>query len=350
MITVPVGTSVPYNVHIGSGILENAGELTRAVLSGRAALITDSVVNTLYADKAAASFENAGFDTIRYVFPAGEANKNLTQLAGILEFLAENALTRADFLVALGGGVCGDLAGFAAASYLRGIPFVQIPTTFLSAADASVGGKTAVNLAAGKNLAGAFHQPSLVICDTDTFATLPPDVYADGAAETLKTALIADTEFFDFLASENRSSGINEIIQKDIEIKSRFVAEDEFDRGKRQMLNFGHTIGHAIEICSDFAVSHGHAVAIGMCAAAKAAYTFGLAGQDFSGSIREALALYGIDTICPYPAHLLAEAAMRDKKRFGASINIIFLKEIGEAALWALPAQDLEKFIEAGLS
>ena len=351
MITVPVkASSASYNVLIGSGILKNTGALVQSVLRGRAALLSDSTVSALYGDTVAASLENAGFDVIRYVFPAGEEHKNLTEYAGILAFLSENALTRSDFLVALGGGVCGDMTGFAAATYLRGIPFVQIPTTFLAAADASVGGKTAVDLPAGKNLVGAFHQPSLVICDTDTFASLPPETYADGMVETIKHGLIYDEEFFRFLASADRRGAINEIVRKDVEIKSRFVAEDEFDRGLRQMLNFGHTIGHTIEKNSNFTISHGRAVAIGMCAAAKAAYAFGIAAEDYSGAIRDALTLYGVDTKCPYPAHLLADAALRDKKRFGGTIHIIYLKKIGEAAVHPLPVEQLEEFLEAGCS
>lgn len=351
MITVPVTTATAsYDVHIGSGILDRAGELIRPVLRGKAALIADTTVDALYGDRAAASLANAGFEVLRYAFPAGEENKNLTEYARILTFLAENALTRGDFLVALGGGVCGDMTGFAAATYLRGIPFVQIPTTFLAAADASVGGKTAVDLGAGKNLVGAFHQPSLVICDTDTFASLPPETYADGMVETIKHGLIYDKAFFEHLSSGDRRNEINEIVRKDVEIKRSFVAEDEFDRGRRQMLNFGHTIGHTVEKNSNFTISHGHAVAIGMVAAAKAAYAFGLTPEDLSGQIQDALALYGIDTKCPYPAHLLAEAALRDKKRFRGTINIIYLKEIGEAAVYPLPVEQLEDFLAAGCS
>ncbi|MBQ6470139.1 MAG: 3-dehydroquinate synthase [Lachnospiraceae bacterium] len=348
MITVPVKTSAPYDVHIGSGILQKAGELIRPVLRGRAALITDSTVDSLYGDIVRQSLADSGFDAVSYVFPAGEEHKNLSEYAGILSFLAENAVTRGDFLIALGGGVSGDMTGFAAATYLRGIPFVQIPTTFLAAADASVGGKTAVDLAAGKNLVGAFHQPSLVICDTDTFSTLTPAAFADGMTETIKHGLICDRAFFDFLASGDRRGEINEIVRKDVEIKSSFVAADEFDRGRRQMLNFGHTIGHAVEVNSEFSVSHGRAVAIGMCAAAKAAHAFGLCGEDLSVPIREALSRYGIDSACPFSAASLTEAALRDKKRFGETINIIYLKTIGEAAVHPLPVRQLEAFLRAG--
>ena len=350
MYTVSINTAPPYDVCIGSGILSDAGALIRRVLPGRAALITDTTVGPLYGDTVARSLEENGISYIRYEIPAGEEHKNITEYAKILEFLAENALTRADYLIALGGGVCGDMTGFAAATYLRGIPFVQMPTTFLAAADASVGGKTAIDLSAGKNLAGAFHQPSLVICDTDTFTSLPPDTYADGMVETIKHGLIYDKEFFRFLAEADRRNEINEIVRKDVEIKRHFVMEDEFDRGIRQMLNFGHTIGHTVEKNSHFTISHGHAVAIGMCAASKAAYAFGLAKEDFSGVIKDALSRYGIDTRCPYPAPLLADAALRDKKRFGGTINIIYLKEIGEAAIHPLPVEKLEAFLEAGIA
>ncbi len=350
MITVPVYSSATYDVCIGSGILMRAGSLIRAVLTGRAALITDTTVDRLYGDTVAGSLRDAGIDFVRYAFPAGEKNKNIAEYARILEFLAENALTRTDFVIALGGGVCGDMAGFAAASYLRGIPFVQIPTTFLAAADASVGGKTAIDLAAGKNLAGAFHQPSLVICDTDTFSTLPAASYADGMVETLKHGLIFDKGFFDYLAEADRRNAVDELVRKDVEIKSRFVSEDEFDRGRRQMLNFGHTIGHAVEKASNYSISHGHAVAIGMRAAAKAAFSFGFVEEDFSGIIRDVLSLYDIPSECPFSASVLTDAALRDKKRSGDTIRIIYLQKIGEAGAHELPVSELGSFLEAGIN
>ena len=219
----------------------------------------------------------------------------------------------------------------------------------LAAADASVGGKTAVDLPEGKNLVGAFHQPSLVYCDCGTFRTLPSGTFADGAAETIKHGLIADPAFFDFLLSHDMREEIEYVVRKNVEIKNTFVAADEFDRGRRQILNFGHTIGHTIEKNSDFTISHGRAVAIGMKASARAAYAFGLASEDLSGVISQALTRAGLDLACPFTPEQLTEAALHDKKRFDDTVNIIYLKKIGEPAIEPLPVAKLTDFLRAGL-
>ena len=367
MISLQVRTEPPYPVLIGSGLLPAAGALIRehlpAFAGAHTAVITDSTVNELYGDTAVHSLENAGFRVSRCVFPAGEQNKNIAEYAKILSFLAEEKITRGDFLITLGGGVAGDMGGFAAATYLRGIPFVQIPTTFLAAADASVGGKTAVDLPAGKNLAGAFHQPSMVIIDPALFATLSETAFQDGLTESLKHGLIADADFFRRLAESGRGCDLENAVRRDVEIKSIFVAEDPLDKGRRMMLNFGHTIGHAIEKNSNYRLSHGQSVAIGMCMAQKAAVSFGIT-EYTEKPIEEALARCGIcsrlsslafseDTDAAFSpdcfsTEALAKAALGDKKRFGGTVNIIYLKNAGEAAVHPLPAEDLPAFIEAG--
>ena len=253
-----------YPVYIGGGLLDHCGELTARHSNGRCAVICDDTVCGLYGPQVCRSLEAAGLSPVLYAFPAGEQHKTLSTYGAILGFLAENHITRSDCVIALGGGVTGDMAGFAAATYQRGIDFIQVPTTFLAASDASVGGKTAVDLPAGKNLAGAFWQPRAVICDTDTFATLPESAFQDGAAETLKHGLIADGEFFHFLMSEDMYRHMDAVVRRNVEIKAAVVAEDEREQGKRKLLNFGHTLGHAIEKCSGYRVSHGHAVATGM--------------------------------------------------------------------------------------
>ncbi len=352
MITVSVAASKQYDVLIGTDILPGLGKAVREVFpsAGRAALVTDTTVGALYGAPAEESLRAAGFDVPRITIPAGEQYKTLATYGDVLAGLADAQITRADLIVALGGGVTGDLAGFAAATCLRGIPFVQVPTTFLAAADASVGGKTAVDLPQGKNLVGAFHQPSLVFCDCGTFRTLPRPTFADGAAETIKHGLIADPSFFEFLLTHDMAEEIEYVVRKNVEIKSTFVAADEYDRGRRQILNYGHTIGHTIEKNSNFTISHGRAVAIGMKASARAACAFGLVPEDLSAVIADALTRAGLDLACPYTPEQLTEAALHDKKRFDSTVNIIYLKKIGEAAIHPLPVTELTDFLRAGLA
>ena len=350
MQTITVNASTPYPVHIGPGLLERAGELIAGVTKSRTcAVITDATVEKLYAAVVCRSLQEAGFQVCLHTFPAGEQSKNLQTYGGMLEFLAENKLTRSDFVIALGGGVVGDMAGFAAATYQRGVDYVQMPTTFLAASDSSVGGKTAIDLAAGKNLAGAFHQPSMVICDTDTFKSLPEDAFADGVAETVKHGLIADRDFYHFLMTEDIHSRIDGVVRRNVEIKSAVVNEDEFERGKRKLLNFGHTLGHAIEKNSGFTVPHGHAVAIGMVLAARAGEKLGHSPAGTLDAVRSACRRFGLPTECPYTAGELYAAATGDKKRDGGSIDVVVLEETGKAKTVRLDMDGLREFTEAAL-
>ena len=236
------------------------------------AVITDSNVDKLYSNILISSLEKSGYKVSKFVFDAGEQSKNANTFVDILEFLANSGLTRSDCVFALGGGVVGDIAGFAASVYLRGIKFVQIPTTLLAAVDSSVGGKTAVNLPAGKNLVGAFHQPSLVLCDLDTLDTLPESVFQDGCAEVIKYGVIYDAGLFSHLAENGLAFEREYVISRCVELKRNVVEQDEFDTGARQMLNYGHTIGHGIEAQSGFSVTHGQAVAIGMAIVSRASH------------------------------------------------------------------------------
>lgn len=348
MQTVMVNASVTYPVHIGGGLLVRMGELIAGAAKSRAcAVITDTTVEKLYAAQVCRSLQNAGFRVCLHAFPAGEQNKNVNTYAGMLEFLAENKLTRSDFVVALGGGVTGDMAGFAAATYQRGIDYIQAPTTFLAASDSSVGGKTAIDLAAGKNLAGAFHQPKMVICDTDTFRTLPPDVFADGMAETLKHGLIADADFFNALVGKSLDAG--EMVRKNVEIKASVVNEDEFERGRRKLLNFGHTLGHAIEKISGFTITHGHAVAMGMALASRAAERLGYSPAGTLDAVMEAVRKYHLPVECPYTAGEIYAAAASDKKRDRDGIDVVVLEKIGRAKTVRLDMEGLRGFVEAAL-
>ena len=346
MQTITVNASTPYPVHIGPGLLERAGELIAGVTGSRTcAVITDTTVEKLYAAAVCRSLQEAGFQVCLHAFPAGEQSKNLGTFGGMLEFLAENKLTRSDFVVALGGGVTGDMAGFAAAAYQRGIDYIQMPTTFLAASDSSVGGKTAIDLAAGKNLAGAFHQPKMVI----TFRTLPPDAFADGMAETLKHGLIADGGFYRFLMTGDVRGSMDEVVRRNVEIKAAVVGEDEKERGKRKLLNFGHTLGHAIEKCSGYTVAHGRAVAVGMVLASRAAERLGYSPAGTLEAVRGACRRFDLPTECPYTASELYAAATGDKKRDGGSIDVVVLKEIGRAETVRLDLEGLREFTEAAL-
>ena len=303
----------------------------------------------LYGGRVQDSLKRAGFDFHAYTFPAGEQNKNLDTYRKILEFFALNRLTRSDFVIALGGGVAGDMAGFAAATYQRGVDYIQLPTTFLAASDSSVGGKTAVDLEAGKNLVGAFHQPKLVLCDTETFRTLTPETFADGVAETVKHGLIADRDFFNSLMAGRMDTDINGVVRRNVEIKASVVGEDEFERGKRKLLNFGHTLGHAIEKLSGFTVTHGHAVAIGMVLACRAAERLGHSPAGTLETVLDACRRFRLPTECPYSAQALYDAATGDKKRDGGSIDVVVLEETGRAKTVRLDMEGLRAFVEAAL-
>ena len=350
MEIVHVAAARDYDVHIGIGLLDTCGEQMAAVTEARrCALITDSTVGPLYAGRVEESLRSAGFSLCAYQFPAGEGNKTIATYAAILEFLAEQRLTRSDVVIALGGGVTGDMAGFAAATYQRGVDYVQMPTTFLAASDASVGGKTAVDLPAGKNLAGAFWPPRLVVCDCGTFSTLPPETFSDGVAETLKHGLIADAAFFDFLMREPIREHLPAVVKRNVEIKAAVVSADEREQGKRKLLNFGHTLGHAVEKCSGYTVSHGHAVAMGMAMAARAAERLGYSPGGTLDAVLAANRRYGLPTACPYGAEELYDAATGDKKRRGGKIDVVVLEEIGRARTVELDMAGLRAFVEAAL-
>ena len=350
MTSVQVNASSTYPVHIGAGLLDQSGErISQVTKSRRCAVVTDSTVGPLYAARVCASLERAGFAALLYTFPAGEQNKNIENYSKILEFFAQNRLTRTDCVASLGGGVAGDMAGFAAATYQRGVDYIQMPTSFLAASDSSVGGKTAVDLAAGKNLAGAFWQPKMVLCDTDTFSSLPADTFADGIAAPIKHAFIKDKEFLDFLLSADIRQSIQQVVRRNVEIKAAVVGEDEFEHGTRKFLNFGHTLGHAIEKCSGYGVTHGHAVAVGMVLASRAAERLGYSPAGTLEAVIRANKHFGLPTECPYTAGELYDAATGDKKRDGGSIDVVVLETVGQAKTVRLDMDGLRAFTEAAL-
>ncbi len=346
MQKINVKASIEYDVLVGDGILADCGKLAADVLGAcSACIITDDNVAPLYLDAVAQSFADAGFSVVTYVFKHGEENKTIETVSCICEFLAENRLTRSDIVVALGGGITGDTAGFAAAVYLRGIRFVQIPTTFLAAIDSSVGGKTGVNLTAGKNLAGAFHQPSLVICDPQCFKTMQRDRYLDGTAEAVKYAVLKDRELISLIDTD-----ITETIVQCVTIKRDVVSKDEFDRGERQLLNLGHTFGHAIEKLSGFEITHGHAVAIGMVIAAKGGEWLKVTEKGTADELSRILSDFDLPVRCPFSAQELAETASGDKKRSGSAINLVLPERIGKCRLYKADVKDLCEFAQHGLN
>ena len=348
--TIHVHTAPSYAVSIGAGLLRCCGETLRTILPiCHVAVITDSNVAPLYLDTVCESLRAAGYAVSSHVIPAGEAHKNLETLSDILEFLAESQLTRADCIAALGGGVTGDMAGFAAGCYLRGIRCVQLPTTLLSAVDSSVGGKTAIDLKAGKNLAGVFLQPAAVLCDTDCLASLPAAVFADGAAEAIKTGVLSDESLFSLFEDGTLTSAPADVIARCVAYKAGVVERDEKEQNERRALNLGHTIGHAIEKCSDYTIPHGHAVAAGLAIMARAAEKLGWTDEPIAERIAACLAKNGLPTDTEYSAEALTAAALRDKKRAGDSITIVVPKKIGLCELKKLPVVELSSVITAGL-
>jgi len=311
------------------------------------AIVTDSNVAPLYEQTVAESLANAGFSVISYTIPAGEASKCFSQYAALCRWLAENQVTRSDALVALGGGVVGDLTGFTAATYLRGVQFLQVPTTLLAMVDSSVGGKTGIDIPEGKNLVGAFYQPSAVICDPATLATLPAAVLSDGAAEAIKHGMIRSAELLGIMNSEQV---LMRIISENVKIKRDIVQQDEFDTGERQLLNFGHTIGHAIELLSDFAISHGSGVAIGMAIITRAAVKRGVCPPKCLEVLEELLGKYNLPMACEFSAEKIFQAALTDKKRTGDTITEVIPCDVGVCVLEKMPVDELLQWIEDGIA
>jgi len=270
-------------------------------------------------------------------------------LNDIWNALAQTQFTRSDLIVALGGGVCGDISGFAAASYLRGIKFIQIPTTLLAAVDSSVGGKTGINLKSGKNLAGAFHQPSVVLCDPDTFGTLPFEVFSDGVSEAIKSGIIKDPSLFYKFKDGSYINELDSIVSSCVKIKGYIVENDEFEGGMRKLLNLGHTVGHAIEKCSKYKISHGHAVAIGIAIAAKAAEKSGLSKEGTADEIITTLKACSLPVSCDFTADELAEVILNDKKRIDNKVTFVLPNSIGNCIMHDVETNDIKDFISLGM-
>lgn len=338
MKTLAVNTSRPYEIKIGRGSLDQAGVLCRQAIPNarKLTIVTDSRVLPLYLARTADSLEQMGFQIQCLTVPAGEASKSAEQLVILWEKMMAFGMTRTDAVVALGGGVVGDLAGFAAATLLRGVDYVQIPTTLLSQVDSSVGGKVAIDLRAGKNLAGAFWQPSLVIIDPGCLDTLPDRTFSDGMAEVIKYGCILDRKLFELL---NRCGSRVRVMERIVDVvytccdlKRRVVVEDERDTGLRQLLNFGHTVGHAFELAGHYETwTHGQGVAAGMNWAAQLGIELGVTPPETVECIQELLKKFDLPLDIPCPWETMTEAVGLDKKNAGDHISLIVLEKLGQA-------------------
>lgn len=346
MKTIHVNTSHPYDVLIERDGLKKCGEYIRTITkSNKAAIITDDIVGGLYAQTAADSLAQNGFETCVFTFPNGEQSKNLTTFGQILDFLCENNITRSDIIIALGGGVVGDVTGFAAASYLRGVDFIQIPTTLLAQIDSSVGGKTAIDIKGGKNLVGAFKQPAMVICDSNTLRTLSPEILSDGMAEAVKYGMIRDEKLFELIEKHDLDSideVMDEMIYTCIDIKRDVVEHDEFDKGERMILNFGHTLGHALEGWHEYTnFTHGMGVAAGMCL-----ITGKLCDSPVIDRLQKCLVNYRLPVGTDIPMSELLPFCSKDKKRESDSLSYIVCRTIGKAEIVKVTVEEFNKLME----
>jgi 3-dehydroquinate synthase len=353
---IPVATpSRSYDVHVGRGILAYTGQIARTAVGGVAAcIIADDTVAELYVPKVKTSMEQAGYTCTVLTFPAGEASKTPATLERLLEGMATAQLTRSDIVVALGGGVTGDIAGLAAALYLRGIPVVQVPTSLLAMVDSSVGGKTAVDLPQGKNLMGAFWQPSAVVADVDCLTTLDPQVFHDGCAEVIKHAVLADLDLFNELSTQpltNDEADLDRLVRivaRNVEIKRDIVTADEREADQRKLLNFGHTIGHAVEAASGFSMGHGACVAVGMCCISRAASAMGWCMPEVPIVIERACAAVGLPVDTTLDRDVIVDYALHDKKRSGDTITVVTPKRIGLCEQRTLTLDEFERLVAAG--
>ena len=347
MITVPVeARSSSYEVIIGAGLLDDISDRIRQITAAkRCVVVSGENVFPLYGERVLSNLRDGGFDSYAIVFPSGEDTKCMQRYEELLNFLTSKKMTRSDCLIALGGGVTGDLTGFAAATYQRGIPYIQIPTTLLAAVDSSVGGKTAINLSAAKNQVGAFYQPKLVLCDTDCLKTLPPREMHAGFAEVIKYAILGDADLFDMLSEDNHT--FESIIEICVRMKADIVADDENDLGRRKLLNFGHTFGHAVESRSQYRLLHGEAVSIGMSMMSGAAVKMGYLDEESKNAVLNMLYRYQLPTETEFTADELYDTLLLDKKFSAGTITLIVPRAVGWCEMHPVTPKDLREWLDA---
>ena len=350
MIQMDINASTDYSIYIQQVLLKDT-KLYIPYETENIVIITDENVDKYYSQTVFDSIYREDRNIYKYVIKPGEASKSMQEATNILNFLAENHIQSDDLLIALGGGVVGDLTGFVASIYLRGINFLQIPTTFLAAIDSSVGGKTAVNLEAGKNLAGRIVQPIAVLIDYDCFKTLDNQVFSDGVAESIKMGLLFDKELFDRFSEglvKKDSYDMDQIIKNSIELKKNIIEEDEFDKESRQLLNFGHTIAHAIEKRSNYKISHGQAVAIGICTMIRALERKGRLEEGITKLVEDTFSKYSLPIYLENPLEEIIPFMKNDKKFKDGKINITILNGLGRSSLMTLTYEELVEFISTG--
>lgn len=347
MKTIEISTGRPYQVLVGRDIIKEAGIRIKGIKDyKKVVVITDDLVYRLHGDTLKESLTHAGFNYEFFFFDHGEKSKNITTLNKIYEFLTLYGVSRSDLIVAFGGGVVGDVAGFAAATYLRGLDYIQIPTTLIAQTDSSVGGKTAIDTPLGKNLVGAFYQPRLVICDTNLLKTLPRFVFNAAMAEVVKYALLSDSDLFSLLETTSIEDSIEEVVERCICIKASIVSEDEFDTGKRMILNLGHTMGHAVENHSQYAVSHGEGVSIGMAIMLKACVKHHLLEESVYQRFLALSAKFDLPTHYDKATMKeLTQIAFHDKKRKDDHISIVICEGIGKCKGKSIPLEQLYEFV-----
>ena len=346
MKTINVNAGKGYEILIESGIISSCGEYIKKIKSAKKiCLISDTNVFKLYGKTVEKSLMDNNFEVIEYIFEAGEKSKTTDTVVSMVEFMAEHEMTREDLVVALGGGVCGDMAGFASAIYLRGIDFVQIPTSLLAQVDSSVGGKTAVDLPQGKNLCGAFHQPILVLIDPEALKTLSFHFFSDGMAEAIKMGCIKSASLFEKIERKNLAEELEDIIFECVSLKAGVVERDEKEHGERALLNFGHTAGHAIEKLHNFeGISHGEAVGIGMLLICDAGEKNGLTKAGTKDRIKAVLENYNLRIADENSLKSIVGAMNADKKRTSDSIKFIFISEIGNGFINPIEYKNIERF------
>lgn len=348
MNTVVCGEKNGYPIIVGKDILCSEAVFSQKDLPGDACmLVSDDNVYPILGERVRAHIAAMGKKVFTFVFPHGEESKNASTLASLLEKAAESGLCRSDAFLALGGGVTGDLTGLASALYMRGIDVIHIPTSLLAMTDSSVGGKTAVDLAAGKNLMGAFHRPKKVICDISLLSTLPEEYFSDGMAEVIKYGMIYDEKLFSALS--DRDFDRKKVIAKCVSLKAECVARDEFDVGERMKLNFGHTLGHAIERFSGYKIPHGSAVAVGMAVVTRAAERNGICEKGSASRLEELLRAYSLPTECRFDLDSLLGIMQRDKKRSGEKYSLIVPERVGSVKIVSKSGRELAELLKTGI-
>ncbi|MGI6031709.1 MAG: 3-dehydroquinate synthase [Eubacteriales bacterium] len=338
-------------IRIGGGLLDHMPALAMEELQPqRVCVVTDSHVAPLYLERVEVGFRQAGAQVGHHILPAGEEHKQLSSVEAIYQTLHQQGLTRSDLVVALGGGVVGDITGFAAGTYLRGVKLIQVPTTLLAQVDSSVGGKCGVDLPQGKNLVGMFNQPHQVYIDTEVLDTLPEGIFADGMAEVIKYGCIWDASLLELTKGGQARRHMEELVTRCVDCKRQVVEQDENDTGLRMILNFGHTVGHGVEKVAQFTqVTHGQGVAIGMVAAMKLGETAGITPSGLHRQLADWLEEYGLPTQLPYSVEQVFEAMLSDKKKQGDAIRFVFAEKPGQVCVRPVPVEELRRLMHQAL-